>query len=130
VLRTGGALDTPVTDYLPYPPLSDLRDNAVGLPARCTYTRTPTSPSCTSPLHDARDIELIEADNEKEALALENNLIKQWKPRFNIQVRDDKTYPFIRHCRRHLRAAAGARHLRPLASRHCLMISWASSWNP
>jgi excinuclease ABC subunit C len=44
----------------------------------------------------ARDIEYILVDNEKEALALENNLIKQWKPRFNVLLRDDKTYPYIR----------------------------------
>ncbi|MCS6951688.1 MAG: excinuclease ABC subunit UvrC [Bryobacterales bacterium] len=44
---------------------------------------------------EARDIDFILVDNEKEAMALENNLIKQWKPRFNVLLRDDKTYPYI-----------------------------------
>ena len=44
----------------------------------------------------ATDLEYILVDNEKEALALENNLIKQWKPRFNVLLRDDKTYPYIK----------------------------------
>src|SRR5688500_12478131 len=45
---------------------------------------------------DAADIDYILVDNEKEALALENNLIKQHKPRFNVLLRDDKTYPYIK----------------------------------
>jgi excinuclease ABC subunit C len=47
-------------------------------------------------LREAVDVDYIIVDNEKEALALENNLIKQKKPRFNVLLRDDKTYPYIK----------------------------------
>jgi excinuclease ABC subunit C len=46
-------------------------------------------------LREAVDLDYIVVANNKEALALENNLIKQKQPRFNILLRDDKTYPYI-----------------------------------
>src|SRR6202163_2213831 len=48
-------------------------------------------------VREVADLEYIVVDNEREALALENNLIKQHKPKFNVLLRDDKTYPYIRY---------------------------------
>jgi excinuclease ABC subunit C len=47
-------------------------------------------------MREAVDLDYILVANEPEALALENNLIKQRKPRFNILLRDDKTYPYVK----------------------------------
>jgi len=47
-------------------------------------------------MREAVDLDYILVGNESEALALENNLIKQRKPRFNILLRDDKTYPYVK----------------------------------
>ena len=42
------------------------------------------------------DLETILVGNEREALALEHNLIKKYRPKFNVLLRDDKTYPYIK----------------------------------
>src|SRR3982074_795352 len=47
-------------------------------------------------VREAVDVDYIVVANNKEALPLENPLIKQKKPRFNILLRDDKTYPYVK----------------------------------
>ncbi len=47
-------------------------------------------------LRNAADLEVIVTRDEYDALLLENTLIKQWKPRFNINLKDGKSYPVIR----------------------------------
>src|SRR5437879_12620591 len=46
-------------------------------------------------VREAVDVDYIVVANNKEALALENHLIKQRQPRLNILLRDDKTYPYV-----------------------------------
>src|ERR1700735_897589 len=48
-------------------------------------------------VREIADLDYIVVDNAREALALENNLIKQYQPKFNVMLRDDKTYPYIRY---------------------------------
>jgi excinuclease ABC subunit C len=54
-----------------------------------------TSPRHDALIRDAASVETIVTDSVVEALALENRLIKQRNPRFNILLRDDKTYPYL-----------------------------------
>ena len=46
-------------------------------------------------LRKVEDVDFIVTDTEVEALILENNLIKRLKPRYNVNLRDDKSYPYI-----------------------------------
>jgi len=53
------------------------------------------SPRLDALLRDATTLDVIVTDSVVEALALENRLIKQRNPRFNVLLRDDKTYPYL-----------------------------------
>ena len=43
-----------------------------------------------------RDIEYVVTDTEVEALVLESNLVKEYSPRYNVKLKDDKSYPFVK----------------------------------
>lgn len=59
-------------------------------------SRAPVSPRQKFLMEQAEDVEFVVTDSETEALILENHFIKKHKPRFNVRLRDDKTYPYIR----------------------------------
>jgi len=56
----------------------------------------PGDPRRDSLLGDISDLELVLTDTEMEALALENNLIKRHRPRYNVLLRDDKNHPYLK----------------------------------
>ncbi|GAB6282260.1 MAG: excinuclease ABC subunit UvrC [Ignavibacterium sp.] len=60
------------------------------------FNNSQTSPKTLALVNKISDIDLILTDNELEALVLENNLIKELKPRYNINLKDDKSYPYIK----------------------------------
>ncbi|MFZ1322079.1 MAG: excinuclease ABC subunit UvrC [Ignavibacteria bacterium] len=59
------------------------------------FQAKPVSPMLSAMIKKISDIELIATDNEVEALILEQNLIRTFKPRYNINFKDDKSYPYI-----------------------------------
>ena len=60
------------------------------------FTSANHSPKVSAMVSNISDFEYIITDSETEALVLECNLIKQYMPKYNILLKDDKTYPFAR----------------------------------
>jgi len=63
-----------------------------------SYFQSSTKPHALTPnmIPYVCDIDYIITDNEIEALILENNLIKKYKPKYNIKLKDDKRYPYLK----------------------------------
>ncbi len=59
------------------------------------FTKTPDNGKTAILVRKIADIKYIVVDSELDALLLENNLIKKYQPKYNIQLKDDKTYPWI-----------------------------------
>jgi len=63
---------------------------------RSYFRSTPANPKIAALLERIADIEYIVTDSEVEALILESNLIKEHQPRYNVNLKDDKRYPYLK----------------------------------
>ncbi len=61
-----------------------------------SYFQANRDPKTRRLVSEIADLEWIVTDTELEALILENELIKRHRPRFNVRLKDDKTYPYIK----------------------------------
>src|SRR6202035_1825071 len=79
------------------------------------FAASNVDPKVQALVQQIADIEVTVTNSETEALLLEYNLIKAHKPRFNVVLRDDKSFPYVRLCRDHefprLSFYRGARNL-------------------
>ena len=63
---------------------------------RSYFQENPGSAKTVAMVSKIDDFQLVVTDSELEALILENNLIKELKPRYNVNLKDDKSFPFIK----------------------------------
>ena len=63
---------------------------------RSYFSGTPSSPKVRALVNRIADLDYIVTDSEVEALILESNLIKEHRPWYNVRLRDDKNYPYLK----------------------------------
>jgi excinuclease ABC subunit C len=61
-----------------------------------SYFSSQADPRILSILNETDKIDFIVTDSEREAFFLENNFIRQYQPKFNLRLKDDKSYPYIK----------------------------------
>jgi excinuclease ABC subunit C len=94
---------------------------AVDLRSRAMSYFDADAPKTVALMAEARDLDFIAVRNEKEALLLEQTLIKRHRPRFNVRLNDDKQYPYLKLTREeyprllkvHRREADGSTYFGP-----------------
>ncbi|MEA3190068.1 MAG: excinuclease subunit [Thermoplasmata archaeon] len=94
---------------------------AVDLRSRVSSYLDPTTPKTARLMEDVADLDFIAVRTEKEALLLEQTLIKLHRPRYNVRLNDDKQYPYLKLTREpyprllkvHRREADGATYFGP-----------------
>src|SRR5947208_3357197 len=77
-----------------------------------SYLSRDHEPRLAASVGEAGDMEFVATDTESEALLLENNWIKKKKPRYNVLLRDDKTYPYLKLTREEYPRIAFTRRIR------------------
>ncbi len=61
-----------------------------------SYFQATADPKVNNILSETADIDFILTDSEKEAAFLENNFVQQYQPKFNLRLKDDKSFPYLR----------------------------------
>ncbi len=61
-----------------------------------SYFSSPSDPRIHTLLNETQNIDFIVTDSEREAFILENNFIRQYQPKYNLRLKDDKSYPYIK----------------------------------
>jgi excinuclease ABC subunit C len=61
-----------------------------------SYSQATSDPKITNILAETADLDFVLTDSEKEAAFLENNYVRKYQPKFNLRLKDDKSFPYLK----------------------------------